>query len=344
MKVLVTGATGFLGSWVVHKLVESGYSARVLVRKSSKLDNLTDVLGDKVDKAYGDVLDGDSVRAALEGCQAVIHTAGVPHFNPDNPDHMYRVNATGAGIVMEAALAARVEKAVLTSSVAAMGGSFEVRTATEDTPSNADDIGLDYSRSKLHGEREALLVAQKGLPLTILRPVVILGPGDIFQSSTSTILAFARKKMPVYVEGRPSFGDVREMAAAHVAAISKGRPGQVYILGGNNVRLTELLTTIEELTGIAPPPCVPYPLAYSVAGVIEYVAKLRGQHASLSRQLAKAGHMCTWVSSDKAKAELDYSIRPLADSLRDTFRFFLSSGRLKPTTAKLRALADNSRN
>lgn len=344
MKVLVTGATGFLGSWVVHKLVESGYAARVLVRKSSKLDNLQGLPSDKVETAYGDVLDGDSVRAALEGCEAVIHTAGVPHFNPDNPDHMYRVNATGAGIVMEAALSAKVQKAILTSSVAAIGGSFSVRTATEDTPVNADDIGLDYSRSKLHGEREAQKAAAKGLPLVILRPAVILGPNDILQSSTSTILAFVRRKMPVYVEGRPSFGDVREMAAAHVAALHKGRPGQVYILGGNNVTLTELLTAIEDLTGIAPPPRVPYPLAYSVAGVLEYMARLHKQHASLSRQLAKAGHMCTWVSSDKAKAELDYTIRPLADSLRDTIRFFLTTGRLKPSTAKLRALADNSRN
>ncbi len=342
MKVLVTGATGFLGSQVVRKLVESGHSARVLVRKSSKLDNLTDLLGDRVEQAYGDVLDGDSVRAALVGCQAVIHTAGVPHFNPDNPEHMYRVNATGAGIVMEAALAAKVDKAVLTSSVAAMGGSAAERVADESTVSNADDIGLDYSRSKLHGEREALKVAQKGLPLAILRPVVILGPGDIYQSSTSTILAFVRGKMPVYVEGRPSFGDVREMAAAHVAALTKGRPGETYILGGNNVTLTELLAAIQDVTGVAPPPQVPYPLAYSIAGVIEYIAKLRHQHASLSRQLAKAGHMCTWVSSDKAKAELDYSIRPLRDSLRDTIRFALHSGRLRPTTDKLRVLAQES--
>jgi len=339
MKVFVTGATGFLGSWVVRKLVESGHSARVLVRKSSKLDNLSELLGDRVDTAYGDVLDADSVRAGLAGCQAVIHTAGIPHFNPDNPEYMYRVNATGSGIVMAAALAAKVERAVLTSSVAAMGGSATERVATEDTPTNADDIGLDYSRSKLHGEREALKVAERGLPLTILRPVVVLGPGDVLQSSTSTILAFVRRKMPVYVEGRPSFGDVREMAAAHVAALDRGRPGQTYILGGNNVTLTELLATIEELTGVAPPPKVPYPLAYSVAGVLELVARLRKQHASLSRQLAKAGHMCTWVSSDKAKAELGYTIRPLRDSLRDTVQFFLQTGRLRPTTEKLRQLA-----
>ncbi|MFO0620888.1 MAG: NAD-dependent epimerase/dehydratase family protein [Polyangia bacterium] len=338
MKVLVTGATGFLGSWVVRKLVESGHSARVLVRKSSKLDNIGELFGASVDKAYGDVLDGDSVRAALDGCQAVIHTAGVPHFNPDNPELMYRVNATGAGIVMEAALAAKVDRAVLTSSVAAMGGSAQERVADESTPSNADDIGLDYSRSKLHGEREAQKVAQRGLSLVTLRPVVILGPGDIYQSSTSTILAFVRGKMPVYVEGRPSFGDVREMAAAHVAALTKGRPGETYILGGNNVTLTQLLAAIREVTGVSPPPQAPYPLAYAVAGLLEWSAKLRHQHSSLSRQLAKAGHMCTWVSSEKAKRELGYSIRPLDESLRDTIRFALSTGRLKPSTDKLRQL------
>jgi len=343
MKVFVTGATGFLGSWVVRKLVESGHSVRVLVRRSSKLDNLSDLLGDKVEKAFGDVLEADSVRAGLVGCQAVIHTAGVPHFNPDNPEHMYRVNATGAGIVMEAALAEKVERALLTSSVAAMGGSAEERVADETTVSNADDIGLDYSRSKLHGEREAQKVAAHGLPLVILRPVVILGPGDIFQSSTSTILSFVKRQMPVYVEGRPSFGDVREMAAAHVAALERGRVGETYILGGNNVTLTELLSAIREVSGVAPPPKAPYPLAYGVAGVIEYVAKLRHRHASLSRQLAKAGHMCTWVSSDKAKVELGYTIRPLHDSLRDTIRFALETGRLKPTTDQLRQLASDAK-
>lgn len=342
MKVLVTGATGFLGSWVVRNLVESGHTARVLCRKTSKLDNLEPLLGEHVEKAFGDVLDGASVKAALDGCQAVIHTAGIPHFSPDDPDRMYRVNAHGSGIVMEAALAAKVERAILTSSVAAMGGSETTRVATEDTPTNAEDIGLDYCRSKLHGEREARAVADKGLSLVILRPVVVLGPGDLFNSSTATVLGFVRKRMPVYVEGRAGFGDVRDMAEAHVAALTQGRPGETYILGGHNLTITELVAAIEDISGVGAPPKVPYPLAYAVAYVRERMARLSGKHDPISTQLVKAGHLCTWASSDKAKAELGYRIRPLRESMRDTLAFAMKTGKLRPTTDKLRALAQEA--
>ena len=237
---------------------------------------------------------------------------------------MYRVNATGAGIVMEAALSAKGTKAILTSSVAAIGGSFLCaprQKTRRSTPMTSGSTTAAASCTANGGAKAAI----KGLPLVILRPAVILGPNDILQSSTSTILAFVRRKMPSTSKAVPALGMFARWRR-HVAALHKGRPGQVYILGGNNVTLTELLTALEDLTGIAPPPQVPYPLAYSVAGVLEYMARLQKQHASLSRQLAKAGHMCTWVSSDKAKAELDYTIRPLADSLRDTIRFFPDHG------------------
>lgn len=339
MRVLVTGANGFLGSWVLRKLIEAGYTARAFCRKTSNVDSIADLLANQAEQAFGDVLDAESVAAALKDCQAVIHTAGVPHFSPDDKERMFAVNAAGAGIVMRAAQAARVERAVLTSSVAAMGGSFETRIANEETPSNAETIGIDYCLSKWQGEKEAQAVP--GLPLIVLRPVVVLGPGDAQKSSTTTVLGFVRRKMPVYIEGRAGFGDVRDMATAHVAALEKGRLGETYLLGGHNLTISELVSAIEDVTGVAPPPRVPYAVAYAVAGLSEAMARLRHQHTPLSRQLVKAGHLCTWVSSEKARAELGYEVRPLAESMRDTILFALRRGFVKPTTSALRALLES---
>jgi dihydroflavonol-4-reductase len=344
MKVLVTGATGFIGSWIVQELLAAGHSARVLTRGSSNLQNLQALLSapdslQRIERADGDVLQPASLRAAVTGCDAVIHTAGIAHFKPDDTPMMYRVNVDGVRNVLEAALAAGVQRAVLTSSVAAMGGGHKPRVADEQTPSNAESLGIDYNTSKLRGELVGMELHKKGLPLIVLRPVVALGPGDIYHSSTSTFLALARRKLPVFVDGGASFGDVRDMARAHVAALTQGRVGQAYILGGHNLEMAQLIRTVETLTGVPGPRRVPFTLAHSIAGAVELTMRALGKRTDLSRQLVKASHLYTWVSSDKAKAELAYAIRPLDESLIDTYRYFLQAGRLSPVTPELKALA-----
>jgi dihydroflavonol-4-reductase len=345
MKVLVTGATGFIGSWVVRELTAAGHLARVLVRKSSNLANLSALLagsgGAQVERAEGDVLDAASVHKALLGCDGVIHTAGIAHFNPDDPQMMHRVNTEGAEIVLAEALRAQVKRAVLTSSVAAMGGSKTARLADESTPSNAEELGIHYNVSKWRGEQAALRLCEKGLPLCVIRPVVALGPGDIYHSSTATFLALAQHRLPVYVAGGASFGDVRDMARAHVAALTRGRVGEVYIVGGHNLEVGQLVAQVAALTGVPAPRAVPYPLALAVATVAELSGKALRRKIDLSRQLVMASHLYTWVSSARAIAELDYTIRPLQESLQDTFRYFLKNGRLKPTTPELQALASS---
>jgi dihydroflavonol-4-reductase len=339
MKVLVTGATGFLGSWVVRELLESGHTPRALVRSTSRLDNLSDSFSRGAERAEGDVLDAKAVRSALAGCDAVIHTAGVPHFSPDNVPNMMRVNVEGAAIVLGAAHEAKVKRALLTSSVAAMGGAREPRTADENTPSNVESLGLHYSLSKWQGEQAGRRLCEKGLPLVILRPSVILGPGDIFRSSTSTILALVRRKLPVYVEGGASFGDVRDIARAHVAALDRGRVGEAYILGGANLSITELTARVAAASGVPAPRRLPYALAKPLVTVSEVALLALGRHPDMSRQLLQASSLYTWVSSERARAELGYSIRPFEESLADTLRFFLGQGYLKPTTPELRRLA-----
>ncbi|HRI54863.1 MAG TPA: NAD-dependent epimerase/dehydratase family protein [Pseudomonadota bacterium] len=343
MKILVTGATGFIGSWVVRELAAAGHLARVLVRKSSNLANLSALLagsgGAQVERAEGDVLDAASVDKALLGCDGVIHTAGVSRFNPDDVPMMQRVNTEGTEIVLSAALRAQVKRAVLTSSVGAMGGSKTARVADESTPSNAEELGIHYNVSKWRGEQAALRLCQKGLPLLVIRPAVALGPGDIYHSSTATFLALAQHQLPVYVAGGASFGDVRDMARAHVAALTRGRLGEVYIVGGHNLEIAALVAQVAELTGVPAPRAVPYPLALAVAAVAELSGKALRRKLELSRQLVMASHLYTWVSSARAIAELGYTIRPLQESLHDTFRYFLKNGRLKPTTPELQALA-----
>jgi dihydroflavonol-4-reductase len=347
MKVLVTGATGLIGSWVVRELVAAGHSPRVMVRPHSNLANLADLLGEggsgssrsKVDRCAGDVLDAESVRAALAGCDAVIHTAGVARFQPDDKAMMYRVNVEGVEIVLSEARRQNLQRAVLTSSMAALGGSATPRVADESTPSNAEQLGVDYNLSKWRGEQAGLRIGEAGLPLCVLRPVVAVGPGDIYLSSTATFLALARRRMPVYVDGGAAFADVRDLARAHVAALTRGSPGRIYNLGGHDLTIGALVKLVERLTGVPAPRRVPYALALCSATVAELASRALRRRSDLSRQLVKASHVYTWASSQRAQDELDYRVRPLEDSLRDTFRYFLENGRLKPTTPELRALA-----
>ncbi|MSP60052.1 MAG: NAD-dependent epimerase/dehydratase family protein [Myxococcales bacterium] len=337
MKVLITGATGFLGSWIARELIAAGHTARALVRRTSSLANLEKL---NVERAEGDVLDRASVERALEGCDAVIHTAGVAHFLPGDNERMYAVNAGSVEIVLGAALAAKVTRAVLTSSTAVMGGSRERRVADESTPGNAEALGIDYFISKLRGERAALALVARGLPLCVLRPVVALGPGDIYHSSATTFLALAKRQLPVYVPGGASFTDARDIARAHVAALERGRIGEVYILGGHNLEIGDMVRRVAKVAGVPAPRQAPFALAYAVAALVEGAFRIAGKRPDLSRQLVKASRLYTWVSSAKAERELAYTYRPFEESLHDTLRFFLQTGRLQANTPELRALAD----
>jgi dihydroflavonol-4-reductase len=339
MKVMITGASGFVGSWIARELVAAGHQVRALVRSTAKLDNLAGLGDQALERVEGDVLDRGSVERALAGCDAVMHTAGVAHFLPGERQRMYDVNHRGVENVLGAALDRGVRRAVLTSSTAAGGGSRTPRVADESMPSSAEASGIDYFISKYRGEQAALALAQRGLEVCALRPVVLLGPGDIYHSSTTTFLAVARRKLPVIVAGGASFTDVRDVARAHVTALERGRAGEIYYLGGHNLKTEEVTSLTARLVGVEPPRTVPFPLAYGVAAGVELSSRLLGRHADLSRQLVAAARLYTWVSSDKAERELDYRIRPLEESLRDTFRFFLENGRLEPHTPELRALA-----
>ncbi len=336
MRVLVTGATGLVGGAIVRELASRGHALRILARPTSDTSPLADV---ELDVARGDVLDAESVRRALGGCDAVVHTAGVVGFRPGQAETLMAVNARGVETVLGAALEAGVRRAVLTSSTAVLGGTRSPDELDETSPGNVDALGIPYFVSKRAGERTATALAARGLPVVIVRPAYVLGPGDVHASSAATLAAIARRRIPAYVEGGASFCDVRDVARGHAEALERGRTGEVYIPGGHNLRMTELMRRVAAIAGVRPPPRLPYAVALAAATVQELRARLTGGRAGMSRDLVRSAALYTFVSSAKAARELGYAIRPFDDTVRDTLRWFLASGRLLPDTPELKALA-----
>jgi dihydroflavonol-4-reductase len=335
MRVLVTGATGFVGSAVVRELLGHGHAVRALLRPTSPDDNLRSL---PVERAEGDVLDRASVRRALRGCDGVVHTAGVVHLRPGDRAALLAVNARGVELVLGAALEAGVRRAVHTSSIAVLGGTDRPRLLDEDAPSNAAQLGIDYFVSKLEGERAALDLARRGLPVVVVRPSFVLGPGDVHRSSAGVVLAIARRRYRLYVRGGVSCCDVRDVAAAHVEALVRGRVGETYVLGGHNVEVEAFARAVARLAGVPAPRRVPYAVAYGAAAAAEVMARARGKRPHLTRQLVRSSHLYTFASSAKAARELSYTMRPLETSVADTLRWFLSRGMLSPETPELAAL------
>jgi dihydroflavonol-4-reductase len=335
MKVLVTGGTGFVGSWVARELASRGHALRLLVRPRSCLDNIRDIPGERI---VGDITAAASVDRAIAGCEAVIHAAAVARLRAGDRDNLLAVNEGGTQNVLGAALRAGVRRAVFVASAGALGGTWEPLAVDERWRGSAEKVRVDYFVSKHRAEQVALELGRAGLPLVILRPGVTLGPGDVYHSSAGTVLMLARGKLPAYVRGGGSYCDVRDVAHAHAEALEHGRSGESYLLGGYNLELGELARMVSRLSGVPMPLRVPYPLMLTVAGLRELGARVRGQRCPVSRQLVRGARRYTFLDSRKANMEFGYATRPLAVTVRDTLRWFLEHGDLEASTPELRAL------
>jgi dihydroflavonol-4-reductase len=336
MNVLVTGATGLVGGAVVAELLARGHQVRALVRPSSDLSNLDPA---RVELARGDVLDRPSVEQALRGCQAVIHTAGLADLRAERKQ-LFAINAGGVEVVLGAALAAGLSRAVLTSSTAVLGGSRVPRVMDEETTSSAETLGFHYFVSKKRGEETALDLAARGLPLVVVRPSFVLGPGDIYRSSASLVAALARRKMPVYVQGGASFCDTRDVARGHVEALERGRVGEAYLLGGHNLTMDEMVGRVCRLAGVVAPQRIPYAAASLAIQAMRWMARFGGRAPAIHPDLLRASALYTFVTSAKAQRELGYTIRPFEETARDTLRWYVQSGVLRATTPELKALEE----
>lgn len=251
MKALVTGATGFVGAAVVRALIKAGVEVRVLARRDSDFSNLQPF---KIDGAYGDLRDKESLRKALAGCGQLYHVAAHYALWARNPAIFYDVNVTGTKNLMEAARDVGTERIVYCSTIGAIGLPPGGGLGTEDTPVSLEQMAGHYKRSKYLAEQEVLTLAKQGLPVVIVNPSAPVGEGDVKPTPTGQmIVEFMKGRMPAYIETGMNIVDVDDVAAGHLLAMQKGRIGERYILGTKNLMLRDIFEILSRLTGVAMP-------------------------------------------------------------------------------------------
>ncbi len=325
---LVTGASGFVGSAVARKLAERGHTVRVLARKSSPRSNFA---GLDCQIAEGDMLDAAAMASALCGVRYLFHVAADYRLWARDPDEIVRNNREGTRVVMEAARAAGVERIVYTSSVATLKPHDDGRDADEtDRADMTTAIGA-YKKSKVAAERVVEAMVAEGLPAVLVSPSTPIGPRDIKPTPTGRIIVEATTgKMPAYVETGLNLVHVDDVAEGHLLALEKGRIGETYILGGQNVSLKQMLADISKLANRTPPriklPRGPlYPIAYAA----EAVARLTGKEPFITADALDMSKHWMFFSSAKAEHELGYRARPYIAALEDALSWFRGAGYLQ---------------
>jgi dihydroflavonol-4-reductase len=325
--VLVTGASGFLGSAIAAALRVRGHDIRVLVRPSSPRTNLNpaDTL------CEGDLRDRASLAAALKGARFLFHAAADYRLWARDPEEIHRNNLEGTRLIMEEALSAGVERIVYTSSVATLKP-IEGGSATEDRPlTEGEGIGA-YKRSKVAAERlvEAM-IRRDGLPALIVNPSTPIGPRDVRPTPTGRIIVEAASgRMPAFVETGLNLAHVDDVAAGHLAALDRGRIGERYILGGDNVFLADMLADIARLVGRRPPTVkLPRTMLYPVAYGAELLASLRGIEPFITMDGLRMARHHMFFDDSKARRDLGYVSRPYREGLADAIAWFRTHGYLK---------------
>jgi dihydroflavonol-4-reductase len=323
MTYLVTGANGFVGAAIVRALSTGGRDVRALVRRSSDCRNLDGL--HRVERAYGDLLDQESLRAAVEDCRFVIHAAADYRLWTPDPASMQRTNVQGSLNVLEAAVESGVARIVYTSSVATLGTHADRTPADEESPVSIDDMIGAYKRSKFLAEAAVRdRAAALGAELVIVNPSTPMGPGDFKPTPTGRIIVDAALgRIPAFVDTGLNVVHVDDVAAGHLLALERGRPGERYILGGQNLSLQEILALVAAQAGRAAPSLrLPRWSVYPVAYASELVARWTGKEprASLDGLRMAAKHM--YFSSAKAERELGYRARPAALAVEDAVRWF----------------------
>lgn len=327
MPTIVTGATGFIGSHITKKLLEKGENVKVLVRETSNTKNID---GLDVEKVYGDVLDIDSLKTAFKGCDKLFHTAGFVSFKKSDYQKMEDINVKGASNVLSAAMDCGISKVMFTSSVAAIGIERDGSHITENTTYDLYNEGIGYMNVKYLAEKEAMSYFEKGLPVVVLNPSVVLGEGDIYLSSAGSVLWFAKKKFPGYMDGTFNIVDVEDVAEGHVLAAEKGEPGKRYILGNENVTVKSYFGMLEKVTGVSAPKMkIPYPFAYATALILERLLSFSfPNYSSLDLDSIKLSKYNWHVDSSRAVSELGYNQRPIEETIKNTYEWFKDNGHL----------------
>jgi dihydroflavonol-4-reductase len=326
--VLLTGGSGFVGSAIARALLGGGYRVRALVRPSSPRNNLAGLDLELVD---GDMCDPAAVTRALRGARHVVHAAADYRLWTRDPAALVRTNVEGTRTVMEAALAEGVERVVYTSSVATLRPRHDGSSSDEaDALEEAGAIGA-YKRSKVAAERVVEAIAGRGLAVVIVNPSTPIGPRDIKPTPTGRVIVeAARGRMPAFVDTGMNLVHVDDVAAGHVAALVRGKPGERYILGGDNVALRDMLGEIAALCGRRPPRLgLPRAPLYPLATAAEAIAAVTGREPLLTRDGLRMSRHRMFFTSEKAMRELGYRPRPHAEGLRDAVDWFRGAGYLQ---------------
>jgi dihydroflavonol-4-reductase len=329
LKAFVTGATGFLGSHVARVLAEQGSDLRLLVRPTSDLRNLE---GLNADRVAGDLRDPASIEKALSGCDVVFHVAADYRLWVRDPAEMYRSNVEGTRSLLEAARKQGVRRVVYTSSVATMGFTSKTNygnVADEQSPVLLADMIGHYKRSKFMAEQVAVEAARSGVDVVIVNPTTPIGERDIKPTPTGRIVVdFLKRKFPAYVETGLNLVDATECARGHVQALEKGRAGERYILGGENLTLKQILDRLAAITGLKSPTVkLPYFFALATGVVDEMVmGRLLGREPRATIDAVRMGRKMMFVSSAKAERELGWRTVPVEGALRRSVEWFRANG------------------
>ncbi|MGA7288013.1 MAG: hopanoid-associated sugar epimerase [Terriglobales bacterium] len=333
MLAFVTGATGFLGSHVARVLLEQGAQLRLLVRPTSDLRNLDGLNADRgVDRVVGDLRDSASIEKAISGCDVVFHVAADYRLWVRDPGEMYRSNVEGTRSLLEAARKQAVRRIVYTSSVATMGftsGLNHDKVADENSPVGIADMIGHYKRSKFMAEQVALEAANSGVDVVIVNPTTPIGERDVKPTPTGRIVVdFLKRKFPAYVETGLNLVDATECARGHVQALEKGRRGERYILGGENLTLKQILDRLAAITGLKSPTVkLPYVFAFATGVVDEMITgRLLGREPRATIDAVRMGRKMMFVSSAKAERELDWRTVPVDGALRRSVDWFRANG------------------
>jgi dihydroflavonol-4-reductase len=325
MTVLVTGASGFVGSAVVRELLADGYAVRALVRKSSPLANLD---GLRVEVATGDLGDPASLERALRGCSGLFHVAADYRIWVPDKGTMLATNVEGTRNVMRAAIAAGIRRIVYTSSVAALGIP-EGRPGDEDTPVSEEAMIGPYKRSKFLAEQLVRrMSAEEALPAIIVNPSTPVGPFDVRPTPTGRmIIEAAAKRIPAYVDTGLNIVHVDDVGRGHVLAYEKGQIGRRYILGGDDMPFAAILAQIAAIYGHRPPRLrLPHAAVLPVALLSQTWARVFGGEPLATVDGIRMAKKRMFFTSERARRELGYAPRPAGDALRDAVAWFADRG------------------
>jgi hopanoid-associated sugar epimerase len=324
MRAFVTGGTGFVGSHVVRSLLQAGYKVTALVRPSSNLGNLR---GLEIDIAKSDLND-PNIWKNMQGCNYLFHVAAHYSLWQKDREWLYLNNVEGTKNLLAAAKKAGIERTVYTSSVAAIGVGKPGQVVDETHQSPLEKLVGDYKKSKFLAEQVAKEAVKQGQDIVIVNPSSPIGPLDIKPTPTGDIiLRFLRRQMPAYVDTGLNFIDVRDVAKGHLLALEKGKTGDRYILGNQNLSLKQLLETLSEITGLpAPQISLPAFVPLSVAWVEEKILAPLGKTPTVPIDGVRMAQQPMYYDASKAVRELSLPQSPLKVALKDAVDWFVSNG------------------